>query len=43
MMTSIWAVVTLFAGISLVTANSAPLVAGLILACIGILVERLYR
>lgn len=43
MMTSIWAVVILFAGISLSTGNPAPLIAGLILACIGICVERFYK
>jgi len=43
MMESIWVVVILFAGISLATANLAPLVAGLILACVGIFVERFHR
>ena len=43
MMESIWLVVILFAGISLATANPAPLMAGLILAFIGIFVERFYR
>jgi hypothetical protein len=43
MMTSVWAVVILFSLISLFTANPAPLMAGLILAFIGIFVERFYR
>jgi len=40
MMESIWFVVVLFAGISLISANPAPLIAGLILAVIGIVVEK---
>jgi len=43
MMESIWAVVILFSVISLVTSNPAPLIAGLILAAIGIGIERFYR
>ena len=42
-MMSIWVIIVLFAGISLVTASPAPLIAGLILAFIGIFVERFYR
>ena len=43
MMKSIWTVVILFSVISLVTSNPAPLIAGLILAAIGIGIERLLR
>jgi len=43
MMESIWAVVILFAVISLVTFDPASLIAGLILAAIGISIERFYR
>jgi hypothetical protein len=43
MMESIWTVVILFSVISLVTSNPAPLIAGLILAAIGISIERFYR
>jgi hypothetical protein len=43
MMESIWAVVILFAGISLATSNPVPLIAGLILAFIGTLVERFLK
>lgn len=43
MMTSVWAVVILFASISLFTGNPAALIAGLILAGIGIFVEGFYK
>ena len=43
MMLVIWAVVVGFALISAVTSNPAPLIAGLILATIGVIVERLYK
>lgn len=43
MMTSIWTIVIVFAGFSLFTGNPAPLIAGLILAGIGIFVERFYK
>lgn len=43
MMTFIWIIVVVFGIISLVTLNPAPLIAGLILASIGILVERFYK
>jgi hypothetical protein len=43
MMKSIWIIVIVFAGISLFTSNPAPLIAGLILAGIGMLAERIYK
>ena len=42
-MIAIWLAVVTMALISLVTGNLAPLIAGLILAGIGVLAERLYR
>jgi hypothetical protein len=39
----IWSIVVAFSAISLVTSNPAPLIAGLILAAIGVIVERLYK
>jgi len=43
MMTAIWTIVIVFAGVSLFTGNPAPLIAGVILAAIGIVVERFYK
>jgi hypothetical protein len=43
MMESIWTVVILFSVTSLITSNPAPLMAGLILAAVGISIERFYR
>ena len=43
MMLCIWTIVAIFGIISLVTFNPASLIAGLILASIGILVERFYK
>ena len=43
MMTFIWTMVILFAGISLFTGDPAALIAGLILSVIGIFVERFSR
>ena len=42
-MIAIWLTVITMAVISLITGNPAPLIAGLILAGIGVLAERLYR
>jgi hypothetical protein len=43
MMKSIWTVVILFSVISLITSDPEPLIAGLILAAVGIGIERFYR
>jgi hypothetical protein len=43
MIESIWTVVILFSVMSLVTSNPTLLIAGLILAAIGISIERFYR
>lgn len=42
-MIAIWLTVITMAVISLITGNLAALIAGLILAGIGVLAERLYR
>jgi hypothetical protein len=42
-MIHIWLIAILFAGISLFTSDPAPLIAGLILAFIGWVVEKIHK
>lgn len=42
-MTYIWTIVLAFSVISLITSNISPLIAGLILAIIGIGIEKFYQ